>query len=109
MKGARKLASLIASVCTLLALTAAAAAQIGIPEPPPHPIVQRYLTLTELLEDAKQHSPLIVSNIKVIGGDRNAEFLATLADDQRAMGRFIEVMRHFTVIRKELRKEEGAR
>ncbi|HEQ71370.1 MAG TPA: hypothetical protein ENN69_02685 [Spirochaetia bacterium] len=67
------------------------------------------LALIELLADAKQHSPLIISNIKVIGGDRNAEFLSALVDDQRAIGRFIEVMRHFTVIHKELRKEEGTR
>jgi len=58
------------------------------------------ISLDELLSDAKQLTPAIVSNIRVIGGDRNPEIMKRLAADRDAIIRFLDIMKNFTVIRR---------
>ncbi|RPJ07016.1 MAG: hypothetical protein EHM28_08635 [Spirochaetaceae bacterium] len=56
-------------------------------------------SLQTLIEDATQHTPAIISNIRVIGGERNREFLDELARHSKLLVIFVDIMRHFTVIR----------
>jgi hypothetical protein len=54
--------------------------------------------LYRILVDAKQSSPIEVTNIKVIRGINNREFLKDLADGYDDIKRFINIISHFTVI-----------
>ncbi|MBN2354369.1 MAG: hypothetical protein JXD23_17495 [Spirochaetales bacterium] len=62
----------------------------------------------ELLADAKQLTPSIVSNIRVIGGDRNSEIMKRLAADRDAISLFLDIMKNFTVIRRPAASPEEA-
>jgi hypothetical protein len=55
-------------------------------------------TLAELLADAKEHAPAIMSNIRVIGGERNPERLRELSAGAEQLAAFLSIMRRFTVI-----------
>jgi len=55
--------------------------------------------LGELLEDAKQKAPAMISNLKEIAGRPNKEFLAAMAASQANLQLFIRIMRNFTEIR----------
>ncbi len=56
-------------------------------------------TLTEILNDFKQNSPTYISNIKVIGGIKNREFIASLVNDYNDIVKLIRIMKNFTIIR----------
>jgi hypothetical protein len=60
---------------------------------------QFHAAFEQLLIDAKQHTPSIISNIKVIGGERNPEFMNICHGDQETIAGFLGIMKHFTVIR----------
>lgn len=64
--------------------------------------------LDELLADAKQRAPAIVSNINVMGGERNADRLARLHEDAEALSLFLSIMKHFTVIGKKTPRTAAA-
>ncbi|HOX91778.1 MAG TPA: DUF5312 family protein, partial [Spirochaetales bacterium] len=53
-------------------------------------------TLGELLADYRKSSPDLVTNIRNLGGMRNKEIMAALADGQRKIDTFVRVMRNFT-------------
>jgi hypothetical protein len=63
------------------------------------------LKIRDILEDSRNKSPVLVSNIKVIGGNKNSEFTGALDDTQTAIGKFIRLMQHFTVIRQDLKRK----
>ncbi len=56
-------------------------------------------TLTEILNDFKQNSPTYISNIKVIGGVKNREFIASLVNDYNDIVKLIRIMKNFTIIK----------
>ncbi len=58
--------------------------------------------LGETLEDARQKSPALVSNVKDIAGRANKEYLAALAAGHANLQLFIKIMRNFTEIRENL-------
>jgi hypothetical protein len=62
--------------------------------------------IAEIINDAKQHSPLLISNIKVIGGDRNQEFSGNLLDSFKDIQTFTGIMKNFTIIRPHIEKEQ---
>ena len=53
----------------------------------------------ETLEDARQKTPALISNVKEIAGRTNKEFLAGLASGLANLQIFIKIMRNFTEIR----------
>jgi hypothetical protein len=55
--------------------------------------------LGETLEDSRQQSPALVSNMKDIAGRSNKEYLAALAAGHASLQLFIKIMRNFTEIR----------
>ena len=57
------------------------------------------LLVSDLLEDAKQKTPAMISNLKEIAGRPSKDFLAALAAAQSNLQLFIKVMRNFTEIR----------
>jgi hypothetical protein len=56
----------------------------------------------ETLEDARQKSPALVSNVKDIAGRANKEYLAALAAGHADLQLFIKIMRNFTEIRENI-------
>jgi len=62
--------------------------------------------LYRILVDAKQSSPIEVTNIKVIRGINNREFLKDLADGYDDIKRFIKIISHFTVIHQAIKAHE---
>jgi hypothetical protein len=56
------------------------------------------LLVSDLLEDAKQKTPAMISNLKEIAG-RPKDFLAALTAAQSNLQLFIKIMRNFTEIR----------
>jgi hypothetical protein len=57
------------------------------------------LLVSDLLEDAKQKTPALISNVKEIAGRPNKDFLAGLAASHLNLQLFIKIMRNFTEIR----------
>jgi len=57
------------------------------------------LLVSDLLEDAKQKAPALITNFKEIAGRPNKEFLAGLAASHLNLQLFIKIMRNFTEIR----------
>jgi hypothetical protein len=57
------------------------------------------LLVGDLLQDAKQKAPALVSNIKEIATRPNKDFLAGLAASHLNLQLFIKIMRNFTDIR----------
>jgi hypothetical protein len=55
--------------------------------------------LDELLEDAKQKAPAMITNLKELAGRPNKDFLAAMAASQDSLQLFIRIMRNFTEIR----------
>jgi hypothetical protein len=55
--------------------------------------------LDELLEDAKQKAPAMITNLKELAGRPNKDFLAAMAASQASLQLFIRIMRNFTEIR----------
>ena len=62
--------------------------------------------LYRVLVDTKQNSPIEVTNIKVIRGINNREFLKDLADGYDNIKRFINIISHFTVIHQAIKPHE---
>ncbi len=62
--------------------------------------------LYRILVDAKQSSPIEVTNIKVIGGINNREFLKDLADGYDDIKHFINIISHFTIIHQAVKPHE---
>ncbi|MBN2533592.1 MAG: hypothetical protein JXB88_11900 [Spirochaetales bacterium] len=54
--------------------------------------------LTEIINDTKERNPAFINNIKVIGGNKNNEFIHDLFEGHGKMAQFIKIMRNFTVI-----------
>jgi hypothetical protein len=54
--------------------------------------------LAEVLNDFKLRTPIRVANIKVLGGNRNNEMIKLLIDRRNDISRFINIMKHFTVV-----------
>ena len=66
--------------------------------------------LNLVLEDSRQHSPLLISNIKVIGGEGgNNYFLAKLTESKESLVILLEVMKNFTVLKLSQEREETLR
>ena len=57
-----------------------------------------HLIILELLNDHRSRAPVHVSNIKVLGGNRNSEMMKLLVDRERDINRFINIMKNFTVV-----------
>jgi hypothetical protein len=62
--------------------------------------------ISEIIKDSKQRAPQLISNIKVIGGDKNQEFTGNLADALKKLELFTSIMKNFTIIRPHLEKEQ---
>jgi hypothetical protein len=58
-----------------------------------------HVLLGELLEDAKQKAPTLISNVKEVMGRPGKDSLAALAAAQANLQLFIKIMRNFTEIR----------
>ncbi len=56
-------------------------------------------SVAEILNDFKQNAPVYISNIKVIGGVKNREFITSLINDYNDMVKFIRIMKNFTIIK----------
>lgn len=56
----------------------------------------------EVLNDYKLRAPVRVSNIKVLGGSNNSEMIKLLLDRQSDIDRFVNIMKHFTVVQTEI-------
>ena len=56
----------------------------------------------EVLNDYKLRTPVRVSNIKVLGGSNNSEMIKLLLDRQSDIDRFVNIMKHFTVVQTEI-------
>ena len=54
---------------------------------------------SDVIGDYKNKSPLYISNIKVIGGNKNNEFIKDLLNGYTKMQQFVTIMRNFTVIK----------
>jgi hypothetical protein len=57
------------------------------------------LLVGDLLEDAKQKAPALITNLKEIAGRPNKDFLAGIAAGHLYLQLFIKIMRNFTEIR----------
>jgi len=57
------------------------------------------VVLLEVLNDAKQKNPALISNIKSLGGRRSQEQLARLAGGYNTLLLFTRIMRNFTHVR----------
>jgi hypothetical protein len=57
------------------------------------------LLVGDLLEDARQKAPTLISNIKEIAARPNKDFLAGLATSHQSLQLFIKIMRNFTELR----------
>jgi hypothetical protein len=62
--------------------------------------------ITEIITDSKQHAPTLISNIKVIGGDKNQELWSNLLESQKLMNVFTGIMKNFTIIRPRIEKDQ---
>ncbi|MBA7527553.1 hypothetical protein ES705_19729 [subsurface metagenome] len=62
--------------------------------------------LYRILLDAKQSSPVEVTNIKVIRGINNREFLKDLVDGYDDIKHFVNIISHFTVIHQAVKPHE---
>lgn len=62
--------------------------------------------LYRILIDAKQSAPIEVTNIKVIKGVNNREFLKYLSDGYNDIKRFVKIISNFTVIRQAIKPQE---
>ena len=58
--------------------------------------------LGEVLNDYKSRAPVRVSNIKVLGGNKNSDMIKLLLDRQSDINCFIKIMKHFTVVQAEI-------
>ncbi|GAB1456461.1 hypothetical protein MASR2M48_17690 [Spirochaetota bacterium] len=56
-------------------------------------------TLGELLSDYKKSSPDLVTNIRSLGGVRNKELLASLADGKKKTETFVRIMKNFAFVK----------
>ncbi len=54
-----------------------------------------------ILDDYKNKAPLLVSNIKVIGGNKNGELVAALQDSYFSISHLIKLMQNYTIIKKD--------
>jgi hypothetical protein len=57
------------------------------------------LLVSDLLEDARQKAPALITNVKEIAGRPNKDFLAGIAAAHLNLQLFIKIMRNFTEIR----------
>jgi len=62
--------------------------------------------LYRILVDAKQSSPIEITNIKVIRGINNREFLKELVDGYDDIKHFVNIIGHFTVIHQAVKLHE---
>jgi hypothetical protein len=61
--------------------------------------------IAAILDDYKTKSPLLVSNIKVIGGNKNNEFFAALSDAYSSITHLIMLMQNFTIIKQDTKQK----
>jgi hypothetical protein len=62
--------------------------------------------ISEIIGDAKQRAPALISNIKVIGGEKNQELWSNLLESHKLLLVFTEIMKNFTIIRPHIDKEQ---
>ncbi len=55
-------------------------------------------TLLEIINDYKQSTPTFISNLKVIGGIKNREFMGNLVRDYNDLIKFVRIMKNFIII-----------
>ena len=55
--------------------------------------------LLDVINDYKQQAPVHVTNMKVIAGAKNREFIGALVQEYNESIKFIRVMKNFTVLR----------
>ncbi|NOY09756.1 MAG: hypothetical protein GXP33_13045 [Spirochaetes bacterium] len=55
-------------------------------------------TLLEIINDYKQNTPTFISNLKVIGGIKNREFIGNLVKDYNDLIKFVRIMKNFIII-----------
>jgi hypothetical protein len=58
-----------------------------------------FIQLTHVMNDTKERNPTYISNIRVIGGNKNNEFLSDFVEAYGKLDQFLKIMRNFTVIR----------
>jgi hypothetical protein len=56
-------------------------------------------TMGELIADYRKSSPDLVTNIRTLGGVRNKEYLATLAEGRKKLETFVRIMRNFAFVK----------
>jgi hypothetical protein len=61
------------------------------------------LKIQDILDDFKNKSPVLVANIKVIGGNKNSEFIGALVDALRSINKLIRLMQNFIVIHHDIK------
>ena len=64
--------------------------------------------LLEVIHDFKQPTPSHVTNIKVIAGTKNREFIGSLVQEYNETIKFIRVMKNFTILRSQAQAETPA-
>jgi hypothetical protein len=56
-------------------------------------------TMGELLADYRRPSPDLVTNIRTLGGVRNKEYMAALAEGRKKIDTFVRIMRNFAFVK----------
>ena len=64
--------------------------------------------LLEVINDYKAQAPAHVTNIKVIAGTKNREFIGSLVQEYNETIKFIRVMKNFTILRSQGQGEAPA-
>ena len=64
--------------------------------------------LLDVINDYKQQAPVHVTNIKVISGTGNREFIGALVQEYNESIKFIRVMKNFTVLRAQAQTQGNA-
>jgi hypothetical protein len=56
-------------------------------------------TMGELLADYRRPSPDLVTNIRTLGGIRNKEYMAAMAEGRKKIETFVRIMRNFAFVK----------
>lgn len=55
-------------------------------------------TVLEIVNDYKQNTPTYISNLKVIGGVSNREFMGNIVKDYNGLIKFVRIMKNFIIL-----------
>jgi hypothetical protein len=65
-----------------------------------------YREVETVLADYKSNNPKHVSNIRVIGGERNSDMMQKIKSGRAELGELLDVLRKYAVIYKEEQREQ---